>query len=77
MPNVSEMYHRILKHLEWFLFKDQIIQERILDHHFSLIGKYDTPEFKALPHIKKIDTILQDEIIPGLYEMDYPPRQSK
>ena len=77
MFNVSEMYHRILKHLEWFLFKNQIIQERILDHQFSLIGKHDTPEFKKLPHIEKIDTIMQDGIIPGLYEMDYPPRQSK
>lgn len=48
--------------------REEVIMQRVLDHQLSLIGKYDIPEFKALPHIDQFSTIIFDSIIPDLYK---------
>lgn len=53
---------------DWLDKPDQAtIECRILKHQQSLVGKYDTPEFKALPHIEQVTAIMSDGIIPNLY----------
>lgn len=60
----------ILKKIDDWLHKptQSDIEKRVLEHRLSLVGKYDTPEFKALPHIDQFSTIIFDSIIPDLYK---------
>ena len=44
------------------------IEKRIMEHQLSLIGKYDSLEFKSLPHICQFEIIIQDSIVPGIYD---------
>jgi hypothetical protein len=58
----------LIRRVNFWIFRDSIIKARVLTHQQNLIGKYDTPEFKALPHMKKFDIMIADSIIPNIYD---------
>lgn len=46
--------------------KDTILTDIIL-HKIELSKKYNSAEFENLPHMDKFDSIIQDSIIPNVY----------
>lgn len=67
---ITSIMIKILELLNSWLHKpnSDIILSRIIEHKLLISNKYNSSEFKSLPHIQQIDVIISDSIIPDLYK---------